>query len=108
MDGFGSIVVHPRDRRDFNEFGPPGYYRCRLAELCSADALDAWDRFLEDRREAAKRINALTCNWRVTFTDYLDHYGIARGDRGCIGRDFVVWDHNSNRDPESHNPSPDQ
>jgi hypothetical protein len=96
------------ERHELDPFGPPGYYNRRLDELCPADALDAWDRFLKDRREAANSIDPLTCNWCVTFTDCLDPYGIAGGEGGCIGRDFVVWDDNSNGEIESVDLSPEQ
>ena len=77
-------------------FGPPGYYDRRMAELCPAAALSAWERFLDDRREAAKHIDPLTCNWAMTFTNCLDPYGITGGEGGTIERDFVVWDDSSN------------
>jgi hypothetical protein len=107
MDEVDAMKRSSPGQRDFSEFGPPGYYRSRLAELCPADALDAYDRFLKDRREAAKRIDPLTCNWYVTFTDCTDPYCIT-GHCGCVGRDFAVWDDNSEGEIESHDLSPEQ
>src|SRR5579871_2859215 len=81
-------VMHEiKQMKGVSEFGPPEYYNRRLAELCPAEALQAWNPFRADRRETAKRIDPLTCSWQVTFTDILDSYGIS-GAGGCIGRDF--------------------
>jgi hypothetical protein len=101
------VMAQAENFKDNGGFGPPGYYRRRLTELCPAEALAAWDSFLDERGEAAKRIDPLTCSWRVTFTDSTDPYCIT-GNCGSVGRDFAVWDDNSDGEIESHDLSPEQ
>jgi hypothetical protein len=107
VNRMAAACATPEERRKLDPFGPPGYYRCRLVELCSAEAIQAWDRFLEDRKDAAKRIDPYTCSWLVTFTDMFDPYGII-GAPCCVGRDFVVWDENSNGEIENCDLNEDQ
>ena len=73
---------------------PDGFHRARLTELCP-EAAAALHCFLEGRKAAAKRIDPLTCEWAVTFSNDMDPYRIWVHENYCIGRDFVVWDESS-------------
>ena len=106
VDQMKAACLSQDERDKLEPFGPPGYHRRRLAELCPA-ALEAYDRFLEDRREAGKRIDPHTCRWSVTYIDLIDPYGIL-GVGYYIGRDFVVGDDNSDGPIESIHLSDEQ
>jgi hypothetical protein len=85
---------------------PPEFHHARITEICAVAAA-ALDRFLEGRKEAAKRINPLTCKWVITYTDVLDPYGIWASPE-CMGRDFVVSDENSEGEVSSDDLSKEQ
>jgi hypothetical protein len=81
------------------------YFCHRLFELVPVEAIVAW--VLDNRKEAAKRIDPFTCSWRVTFGDCTDLWCTAESCK-CVGPDFVVWDDDSIGEIESHYLSPEQ
>ncbi len=62
--------------------------------------------FLKDQGRRSKRIDPHSCKLN-TFLDDLDPYGIT-GQCGSVGRNFVVWDDNSNGEIEAPDLSPEQ